>query len=420
MNQRYDLLIVGGGTAGTLCAIAAARNGISVALIEENSFLGGMACGSGLAEMNAAGFQGLPIYKGIVGEIFDDMIKSGDAAYNFQIPMSSNKDIKIDRLRYNPEILKILLEKKCVEAGVTIYYNTVFLNAEEENNCEITVKGMHKELSLYGKYMVDATGNCDVVTNLGYKTTKPNVENLAVSTMVFRLSNINIPVLQEVITSGILGSIISEGYESGILKGKILAFSPIPSTNDVSVNATRAKFDHENIEEYTRGIIEARGQIEKIVNFIHKNVPGTGNSYISNISPLMGIRDCRKIEGEYKLSLNDLESMHKFSDSIAIGGYPVDVHDPITNTVVWHILPGLYYIPFRSLIPKGSSRVLVVGKCISADEKAFAAIRVMPIVMNIGESAGYIIAHMCKNEIKLSEIGAEDIKNIITNKEISL
>jgi len=420
MKNIYDLLVIGGGTAGTVCAIAAAREGLSVAIVEENNYLGGMACGSGLAEMNAAGFKGTPLYEGIVGEIFDEMIHSGDAAYNFQIPMSSNKEIKIDRLRYNPEILKILLEKKCVEAGITLFYGTSLTNVSENDGYTVIIKDGKNEITLYGSYLVDASGNCEAAVKLGYETTKPKVEDLAVSTMLFRLSNINIPELQKIISEGGLAPIIADGYAKGILKGKILAFSPIPGTNDVSVNATRSKLDHEDVFSRTLGIIQARGQILEIVEFIRKKIPGMEKAYISNIAPLMGVRDCRKIVGEYQLTLEDLESMREFQDTIAIGCYPMDIHDPITNTVLWKMLPGLYKIPFRTLLPKNAKNILVVGKCICAEEKAFAAIRVMPIVMNIGESAGYAVAYAYKNKQQLSDIDGVDLKKVLIAKGINL
>ena len=420
LNKQYNLVIAGGGTAGSICAIAAARDGLSVAILEENNYLGGIACGSGLAEMNAAGFKGSPLYRGIVGELFDELIANGDAEYHFQIPMSSNQDVKIDRLRFNPEMLKIVLEKKAVDAGIDIYYGALVTGAGEGEPCSVTAQTSGSCITLESDYLVDATGDCRLVSMLGYETIKPEPENLAVSTLAFRLSNIDIEALQEAINEGALAPVIADGYSSDILKGKILAFSPIPGTKDVSVNATRAKFDHEDILARTAGIVEARNQITGMLDFIRERVPGAKDAYISNIAPIMGVRDCRKLSGVYQVTLDDLETMRDFEDTIAVGCYPVDVHDPVTNTVIWHMLPGVYHIPYRASLPKGSRRILVAGKCISAQEKAFAAIRVMPIVMNIGESIGYAMSLACRQKKTVTELDGKMLHSYLLDKGILL
>lgn len=137
-ENKYHLIVAGGGTAGTLCAIAAARSGLKTAIVEKNAYLGGMATGAGLTEMNAAAFQGKLLYNGIENEVFSEMIEHGQAQYHFAVPMSSNPDVKIDRLRYNPEILKIILETKALEAGVELFYETEVCDAsEKEESCFI-------------------------------------------------------------------------------------------------------------------------------------------------------------------------------------------------------------------------------------------------------------------------------------------
>ena len=105
--------------------------------------------------------------------------------------------------------------------------------------------------------------------------------------------------------------------------------------------------------------------------------------------------------------------MVKFEDRVAIGCYPMDIHGHVTNSVIWEELPGVYYIPFRALLPKKSKKLLVVGKSISADMKAFAASRVMPIVFNVGEFAGYLIAYADKHNIALNDLSAKEINTVL-------
>ena len=124
----------------------------------------------------------------------------------------------------------------------------------------------------------------------------------------------------------------------------------------------------------------------------------------------------RTIQGQYQLTIGDLEQMTCFEDRVACGCYPMDIHDPITNTVVWKILPGVYHIPYRSLLPKGLHRTLAAGKCLCADQKAFGAVRVMPIMMNVGESAGYAVALAAREDKCLDELDAPSLRACLTEK----
>lgn len=414
---EFDLTVVGGGTAGVFCAIAAARSGLKTAIIEKSFCLGGMATAAGLTEMNAAGFQSKPLYRGIEAEIFGKMIQGGHAEYHFAVPMSSNPDVKVDRLRYNPEILKIILEEACIQAGVTIFYRTEFVEGTEEDGyCRIQVKDPYRQLELSTLYLADATGNAELTGKLGAETTKTPKEQQLTATLMFRLSNVDLGKLNTFLESGMLKEIIANGYQEGILKGKILAFTPIPGTNDVSLNVTRTSCDYEDVLDYSKGIAEARSQILPILAYIKEHVPGTGDSYLSNIAPILGVRDGRRICGEYELTLHDLEQMTEFEDSIACGCYPMDIHDPVTKAVIWKVLPGVYHIPYRSLLPKGLHRTLAIGKCLSAEKKAFAAIRVMPIMMNVGESAGYLYALAKEKGCQMTELTPDDIRKYLQKK----
>lgn len=391
--RSFDLIVAGGGTAGTLCAIAAARQGLRVAVVERGTCLGGMATTSGLTEMNAAGFHGAPLYHGIVQEILDQLIRDGHGEYHFAVPMSSDPSIKVDRLRYDPEQLKILLEELATACGVTLLYDCAVSAArEEEDGCTVTIQGPCTALTLTSRYLVDATGQAVLARLLGAPTFREPAEQRMVSTLMFRLSDVDLPALMEFVHGPGLRQVVQEGFDAGILKGKILAFTPIPGTRDCSLNVTRSKCDCEDPVDATLAVLAARTQIQPVLDFVRRRVPGMQDAYLCSIAPILGVRDARRIEGEYTLTVQDLEEMTAFPDRVACGCYPMDIHDPATGGVIWKALPGVYHIPYRSLLPKGLRRTLAVGKCLSAERQAFAAVRTMPTMMNLGESAGYAIA----------------------------
>ena len=416
-DTQFDLIVAGGGTAGTFSAIAAAREGLKVAVVERDACLGGLSASSGLTEMNAAGFHGAPLYRGIEREVFDRLIQEGHAAYHFAVPMSSNKEVKIDRLRYDPEMLKLLLEQLAVEAGVTLFYQAELAGAwEEADGCRVKVRGRYQEEELRSKYLIDATGNASLVRALGGETEAADEQSRMIATLMFRIANVGLEELDAFIHSPRLGEVIRKGRESGVLKGGILAFTPIPGTRDVSLNVTRAKFDHEDMAQASRGIVEMRAQIQPIFRFVQQEVPGLEQAYISSIAPEAGVRDARRIVGTYRLTMADLEAMTCFDDWVACGCYPMDFHNPVTNTVDWKVLPGVYYIPYRSLVPAGLRRTLAAGKCLCAEQKAFSAIRVMPIMMNVGESAGYAVALALRGGKDLTQISPDQLRGILKEK----
>lgn len=416
-NIQYDLIVVGGGTAGTLSAIAAAREGLKVAVAERGTCLGGMAASSGLTEMNAAGFCGAPLYRGIEREIFNRMISSGDAAYHFGVPMSSDRNVKVDRLRYNPEVLKLLLEEMAVEAGAELFYDMELASAKEhEEHTVVRIRNPYQTLELSGRYLIDGTGNATLVRALGGETEETKENARMVATLMFRISGADLKRMGQFLNSGQLAQVIREGREKGILKGAILALTPIPGTSDVSVNVTRVKFNHEDAAEAGRAVTEARSQIMPVLQYIRSTVWGLENAYLSGIAPVIGVRDARRIRGRYTLTIHDLEQMTEFEDRVAWGCYPMDVHDPVTNTVVWKVLPGVYHIPYRSLVPEGLHRTIVAGKCLCADNKAFGAVRVMPIMMNVGESAGYAAALAARENKKLDELTPDELRPYLDQK----
>ena len=418
MQQKdYDLIVAGGGTAGALCAIAAARSGVKTAVIEPLYCLGGLAANSGLTEMNAAGFQGQPLYHGIEREILDWMEREGHGEYHFAVAMTSNPDIKIDRFRYDPEMLKLILEEMAVKAGAQLFYGCCISSAQEtEDGCSVEVLHGGRRFTLRSKYVVDATGDARVVSAMGGMTRVPAPDKRMAATLMFRISKVDYPAIQEMIGRGELRGIIKKGRADGILPGNVLAFTPIPGTDDVSLNVTHVKCDQEDITSLSRALSEARAQISPIFEFVRKNVPGLERAYISGIAPVIGVRDARRIEGRHTLTLAELESMEDFPDSVACGCYPMDIHDTVTNTVIWKMLPGVYHIPYRSLLPKELHRTIVAGKCLDADDQAFGAVRVQPIVMNMGESAGYAVSLALKNDCALDELTPEQLRKLLEDK----
>lgn len=411
---QADVVVVGGGMSGCCAALAAARKGRQVVLVEQGFFLGGIATQVQFGEMNGVKKDGKTIYQGIVGEILDFLVSGGYGQYYLQMPMSSNPNIKVDRIRYNAEMLKLYLDRLLVDAGVQILFGCAFKHAQEfEDSIHATVGNQYESISLVSGILVDATGNADVADTLGCPTIKTPRDKVQTATTAFHLTNVDIARVQAFIDAGSLSQVIRDGFESGHLKGKILSICPIPQTTMVAINATRAdNIDHESVQDISRGLLESRGQILEMLPFLRERVDGMEKATVSYSSNVLGIRDRRRIDGDFTLTGDDLIRLRQFDDAVAVGAYPIDIHDPLTKQVRFIDIKGVYKLPYRCMLPVGTKRLIVAGRAVSADDTAFAAIRIIPCISNLGEAAGHAAHLALKDDVALAQVDIQALQTM--------
>ena len=412
IKQDYDLVVVGGGVAGTFAAIAAGESGCRVLLVEKAQCLGGTETSAMVSELLGVSFHGKPIYGGAVKRFLDTMESSGYGAYHLNVPMSSDPSVHVDRFRCNPEYSKIILEKMVLDAGVDLLYAGIVTRAEEApGDVRCVIRTDYREYPVESSFLIDATGNAAIAQAMGLPTEKTEARRLQTSTLIIRLSHVDVKALQSSIDDHSIQAVITKGFEQGILRGRIMGFAPIPGGDEATVNVVNANVDHEDAEDVTRGLIETHQQIPEVLDFIRGHVAGCASATLSNIGASLGIRDARRLSGRYTLSFDDLLNGTRFEDTAAIGCYPLDIHDPITNRLIWREVPDLYRIPFRALSCPESERVIVTGRSISASREAFSAIRVMPICMNLGEASGCLAAEMIQSGSTLSNSLVSQVHN---------
>ncbi|MFW5867823.1 MAG: FAD-dependent oxidoreductase, partial [Armatimonadota bacterium] len=161
--------------------------------------------------------------------------------------------------------------------------------------------------------------------------------------------------------------------------------------DEVHFNTTRVvKHDATNAEDMTEAELIGRRQVRQMVRFLVGEVPGFENAWLSEMAPQIGIRESRRVMGDHVLDVDEVLGAAKFDDGIARGSYAVDIHNPAgTGTVIKRLPPGeAYDIPYRCLTPRGFDNMLIAARCVSCDHAAHSSLRVMPIVMAIGEAAG--------------------------------
>jgi hypothetical protein len=143
-------------------------------------------------------------------------------------------------------------------------------------------------------------------------------------------------------------------------------------------------------DDLTRAEVEARGQVMQLLNFFRRRVPGFANARIAATAAQIGVRESRRIVGEYTLTASDILEARTFPDAVARSAYPIDMHNPSgSGTTTQRLAPGsAYEIPYRCLVPLVAEDLLVAGRCISTTHEALASTRLTPTVMTLGQAAG--------------------------------
>lgn len=413
MDAVYDVIVAGGGWGGTMAAVSAARAGAKTLLIESREALGGTATLGSMCEIDGAYTKdGRCVMPEAAMEIIRFGIARGDIRDDGWVPMTSNPGFGAHRIRFNPEQLKLTLDRFVREAGADVLFMAPVRRVEEDaEGVTVTVSTPYKELAFRTKTLVDATGNSEAFYLLDPGcTVKTPAEKVQSATMCYRLGGVDMERYAKNINRETLSAVIEKGVKEGALSFKILASCPLPGMNEVSFNTTRAvEVDIEDPMSFTRGIAETREQIERALPFLKQNLAGLENAYLAAVASSLGIRDRRRIAGVKVLSGEDILKANPCGDAVAFGCYPVDVHREGEGHAVQFTNiggNGIYSIPFSSMITEGHAHLIAGCKAISSDDTAFAAHRVISTVSGIGYAAGLAAAKSNGADVRNPDIAS--------------
>lgn len=431
--MKYDVVIIGGGTAGCAAAYTAGKLGLKTLLIEKSIHLGGTIT-SGLV---------IPVMKSGENQINTDF-------YNDFISEMKNIGGQItyqdNQGWFNPELAKIILDKMMIDAGVEVRFNTEVINAKTSSNkivnLEINtsilsvnnapihtnnIQGINISLSVCigAKYFVDATGDNNFSQKINCKFLENNLKFQPMS-LRFIMSGINLKFFSEWLlktdsdrevttVENIDGDIhLSTAYtwdsgkqwalapyfdnavQKNILKDSdrnyFQVFSIAGMPESLAFNCPRIPEDlnPNSIEDRTRALFEARAAILRLSNFCKTYFPGFENAYISNIADTLGVRVSNRIMGKYIYTIEDLKSGKKFENPVLISNYPVDVHNSSKDASTLE-KTGEYQLPIESLMSYDYDNLFVAGRGISADYLAQGALRVQESCFSMGEAVAKYI-----------------------------
>ena len=412
-GKSYDIIVVGGGFAGTAAAICAARRGRKVLLIEKYNCLGG-APAYGLVNpfmpywtTSEDGKERIDLSRGLFREILQRLEQAGGLH-------------KEDKCCFNEEVLKCVLLHMLEESGASVLFQAHVTGAEKENDrlTAVRVSGVSGDHLFSADYFIDATGDANLVFLAGFPYELGRKEDgfCQPMTLCFRLGNVQFQKNPYVFAE------VQKLYKKYRAEGRIknpredvLLFHTV-SKDVLHFNTTRViRLDPTNVFDVTRAEIEAREQVFELYEFLRENFEEFKDCVLLSTAMQIGVRESRRIVGLHMLTEEEIVACTRFEDSVAVCNYDIDIHDPDGSGTSHYFFPaGKYYtIPYRCLIPQGAHNLLAAGRCVSATHEAQASLRIMPTCCNLGEAAGIAAAIAAESKKAVNEINVKALQDAL-------
>ena len=410
LNEEYEVIVCGGGPAGVAAAISAAREGAKTLLLEGSSVLGGMST-NGLVNMFTNMTDGIRnVYGGIAQKIINRM-----KSYMLHVKQDEWKTVPIDFER-----IKQIYDQEVTAAGATVLFQSTVCGVEmkDDRNIDVILVSNKKGLTAYrAKVFVDCTGDADLYAWAGKEfELGDETGDFMPATMCFTLTNVDdygVPYIEKpyggkhrdmihrILDDGKY-DIIDDHYVMKKIGPRTYTFN---AGHVFDVNAT-------DPESLSKGLMEGRRLARELHDAFREYAPAMACSYLVQTSPMMGIRESRRIIGDYRFTVQDYLDRSSFPDEVYRGKYQVDIHtredikrdDDVTkktDSVVQYGRYGegeSYGVPYRCLCPRDLDNVLVAGRTICSDRASNGTLRVMSSCLCAGEAAGMAAKHACDLE----------------------
>ena len=409
VRYECDVVVVGGGIAGVSAALAAARSGAGVVLVERFAVVGGNATVGGVASFcgETAG----------QGEVFDAIVE-GLEAFGAIEPYRPYPEA--DNRKFDHEILAVVLQELLLRQKVRLLLHTRFVDVCERAGriTECILCGQSGPEALRAKQFIDCTGEAQVARAAGFETVKGRPEDalqLPMSLMFFVRHVDEADARPQV----------PEGWFEAIRDSADLPMTSV-WPNGPRSNALKIKipmFDASDTESFTAAEIRARRRMMEVLDY-YQRVEGKP-WLLDHCAGRIGIREGRRILGDYVLTLDDLRAGRKFDDAVARGVYCLDGHKPDDDKRTYILPPEQrkvppYQIPFRSLLPRGAKNLLAAGRCLSADQLALSSARVMTTCSMMGQAAGIAAALSGEHACDPRELDLGDVRRVVLDRGANL
>jgi hypothetical protein len=403
-----DVCVAGGGPAGLGAALAAARHGASVCLLERYGFLGGnftvasvgTICGLYVSDGGTFSY----VTRGVAEEVAEALKAAGAA--NGPVPFKGTAV-----LLYVPWAAKRLFDRLVGdEDRVTLFLHALVADVVREGDHveAVVVATKRGPQAVLARAFVDATGDADLVVHAGAPWTMGDPGQRQFASMQFFLQHVDVGAAFAAGPDALNQAIAAHGAHLSRDGGALL---PTFRPGEVIGAMTRVRapdggpLDVTDLAQATYGEGEGRRLAEEAAAFVQEHVPGFADSFLADTAPALGVRETRRAVGRYVLTGADVAGLARFDDAVAAGAWPQEYHVTGRSTEYKQLPDGGYYqVPFRALQPDGLANVFVAGRCISADHDALASTRVMAPSMALGQAAGTAAALAAREELAVRDL----------------
>ncbi len=406
----YDVIVMGGGTAGLIAGIAAARAGAETLIIEASGNLGGNAA----VGMTLGGFfddDGRQVVRGIAQELVDRALELRGGLGHLKL---ESQDTWISSLAsIDPEVFKYIAIEKVQQEGCHVWLRSMYLESLRDETGRVSgVRVVNKsgQVDVRARVVVDASGDGDVAAGAGARFERGGGDKQQLISTMFRVSNVDLPALEHYMNE-VINTEGKDPWRIGHapLRASFNYWTPwrlepdktrFPklfgvyfhgNEGDIVINAVGVNADALDVESLSWAEMELRKQSTELFWYLRDKVPGFGQSYLSQVYPV-GVRESRRLLGDYQITLTDMLEGRHHDDVVAVGAYPPDLHSSSGDVFITRKENRAYEIPYRAMLPAGVEGVIVAGRCVSATFEAESALRGIGPTMAMGHAAGVAAA----------------------------
>jgi hypothetical protein len=441
---HFDVVVVGGGFSGSIAAIAAARCQAKTLIVEATSCLGGSLTTNGVNPMMTFHAGQKQVIRGITDELISRLQARGKSPGHVADP----GHFTTTYTPFDAEAMKHELELMLLEAGGTLLYHATLadVTCEGRRVNSITVCTRSGLMDISATTFIDASGDAMLATKAGVPVIKGRESDgkSQPMTMTMKMVNVDREAIRRYMLENIdklnnhyraddvrnASRLACHGFIEELAAARAAGEISIPredilffETNtpgEVVFNTSRI-LDHDSTDPWSLSHAEfvGRQQCRELEAFMKSRIPGFEQALVVQTGPSVGVRSSCQIAGCYQLTAEDLLAQTRFDDTIAISGYPIDIHSPDGEGTEHGKLPegGMYGIPWRSLITPTLDNLIVVGRCISATFEAQAAIRTTPTVGAIGQAGGIAAALVARASSSVHQLQVSQLQDTIRQQQ---
>ena len=405
----YDVVVAGGGPAGCMAAIAAARHGAKVALVERYGFLGGMATAAYVLPLSVFSYNGQPTTGGIPWEFIQRLDRMGGACI----------EQPLHNVAFDPELYKLCMQRMVREEGIALYMNSYVTQVESEERTIKAVVFANKNglEAVEGKRFIDATGDADIAAAAGVpmqEWTKryplqpasycflldgvDTKSHLVKKAMHHHLQGVNchcLPVREKLLE-------LSRTMKLPLFGGPW--FCTTTHEGSVMVNMTRAEADECDNRAFTDAQDRMREEIFLFADLLKRQFREFRHSYVAATAVQAGHRQSRNIVGLHTITGEEYLAGVKYPDSVSRCAHPIDIHTADGARQTCTFIKQAAYVPYRALVPADFPNLLVAGRPVSADRTAFASLRVQSSCMGMGQAVGVAATQSLDEKLPVQKI----------------